>query len=97
MEARASPLKPYVISFARSEKVEILEVVKRSAKIGKSLFYAVSSQNTGNAMDQDGQPAHPYAAAVVLYLQEFHTTILDCDAYRGGTRIQAILNELFES
>lgn len=37
-DARASPLNPYVVNFDRSENVDSLEVVNRSAKIGKSDF-----------------------------------------------------------
>lgn len=38
IDAKASPRNPYVVNLDRSEKVEILEVVKRSARIGKSVF-----------------------------------------------------------
>lgn len=39
MDARASPRKPYVVRRDRSENLASLEVVKRSARIGKSSCY----------------------------------------------------------
>lgn len=41
-DANASPRKPYVVRRDRSENFESLDVVKRSARIGKSAFYAIS-------------------------------------------------------
>ena len=38
MDARASPLKPYVCMRDRSEYEDSFEVVKRSARIGRSDF-----------------------------------------------------------
>ena len=38
IDAKASPLNPYVVIRDRSEKVDIFEVVKRSARMGKSAF-----------------------------------------------------------
>jgi len=40
MEARASPRNPYVVRWERSENLDILEVVKRCASIGRSDFYS---------------------------------------------------------
>ena len=46
IEAKASPRNPYVVSCERSENEESLEVVKRSAKIGRSeLYYSKVSLN----------------------------------------------------
>lgn len=39
IEANASPRNPYVVRRERSENEDNLEVVKRSAKIGRSEFY----------------------------------------------------------
>lgn len=36
------------------------------------------------------------AASIVLNLQKFHPAIFDCDAYRGGARVQAVLYEFFQ-
>lgn len=41
MDAKASPRKPYVVRRERSENVESLDVVKRSARIGRSAFFNV--------------------------------------------------------
>lgn len=35
-------------------------------------------------------------ASIILDLQKFHPTIFDCDAYRGGTRVQAVLYEFLQ-
>lgn len=40
IDASASPLKPYVCMCARSEYDDSLDVVKRSARIGRSDFWA---------------------------------------------------------
>ena len=36
------------------------------------------------------------ATSIVLDLQKFHPAVFDCNAYRGGTRIQAVLYELLQ-
>jgi hypothetical protein len=44
MDARASPRKPYVVKCDKSEKVESLDVVNRSARIGRSDFYEMARE-----------------------------------------------------
>jgi len=39
IEAKASPRNPYVVRWERSENEDNLEVVKRSASMGRSEFY----------------------------------------------------------
>ena len=41
MDARASPRNPYVCNFSKSEKFEILDVVNRSARMGRSSFCVI--------------------------------------------------------
>ena len=48
MDASASPRKPYVVSRDRSENLDSLDVVKRSARMGKSSCYASVSLNRLN-------------------------------------------------
>jgi hypothetical protein len=45
IDARASPRNPYVVRRVKSEKVDNLDVVNRSAKIGRSLFYEGKKYN----------------------------------------------------
>ena len=42
IDASASPRNTYVLILVKSENVDSLDVVKRSAKIGKSDFYMMS-------------------------------------------------------
>jgi hypothetical protein len=44
MDASASPRKPYVVKRDKSENVDSFDVVNRSARMGKSVFYK-SRQN----------------------------------------------------
>ena len=39
MDASASPRKPYVVKHDKSENVDSFDVVNRSARMGKSVFY----------------------------------------------------------
>lgn len=36
------------------------------------------------------------AASIILDLQKFHPAVFNCDAYRGRTRIQAVLYEFLQ-
>ena len=42
IDASASPRNPYVLILDKSENVDSLDVVKRSAKIGRSDFYMMN-------------------------------------------------------
>ena len=91
IEANASPRNPYVVRRERSENEDNLEVVKRSAKMGRSEVYYSKGLLTMNVGKNDGGDLD--AASVVLNLQELHPTIFNCDAYRSRGCIQTVLNE----
>lgn len=96
MEARASPRNPYVVRWERSENLDILEVVKRCASIGRSDFYSPNPRLIGRRASYELERTHLDSASVVLYLKQFHPAVLDRDANRRGTSVQAVLEELLE-
>lgn len=97
MEARASPRKPYVFNFDKSEKLEIFEVVKRSARMGRSAFWASrSSAVSRQACSSTIATTHPDAAPVILDLKKLQPAILHCHAYGGRSGIQAVFKQLFQ-
>jgi hypothetical protein len=79
IEANASPRNPYVVRRERSENEDNLEVVKRSAKIGRSEVYCSKGPLTVSHNKNDGRDLD--AASVVLNLEELHPTIFNRDAY----------------
>ena len=60
IEASASPLKPYVAMRLKSEKVDNLEVVKRSARIGKSAFRYLAPADPLLSTHEQTQALHEY-------------------------------------
>lgn len=90
-EARASPRNPNVVSLERSENVVNLDVVNRSANIGRSAFCRGCQTRPENGEQEDLN-----STAVILDLQEFHSAILDCDAYGRRTCVQTVLYEFLE-
>ena len=78
----------------RSENEDSLEVVKRSANMGRSEFYWPEGLPIMSHEKQPGGGGDLDAASIVLDLQKFHPAILDCNAYRGRARVQAVLYEL---
>jgi len=81
MEAKASPLKPYVVMRDRSENVDSLEVVKRSASIGRSVFLKHGKFERDSSPLQVVQ-TYTDATPVVLYLKQLHASIFHCDSNR---------------
>ena len=65
MDASASPRKPYVVKRDKSENLDNLEVVKRSARIGRSSCYTcVTEQHKTESIKCTYANSRP----IVLYL-----------------------------
>ena len=75
----------------KSEKVDNLEVVKRSANIGKSDFCNLAHRQINSRADKRN---YPNTTTSILDLQQLHTTILNGNPNRSCSSIQTILKKL---
>lgn len=88
IEAKASPRNPYVVRRDRSENVDSFEVVKRSARMGRSSFCTYECVECGRTWNE--RQTHAYSTSIVLDLKQFHATIFDSDAYRCSASVQTV-------
>ena len=80
MDANASPLNPYVVMRARSENVDNLEVVKRSANMGRSVFFFLKTENLRNSLLLQMVRTYANATPIILDLKQLQSSIFHSDS-----------------